>query len=259
MQPFEEQLAELPTFLQLQATDNEQDIVPPYRLRFDILLRRARLVTLQEAVRMMNTIRIKGDPSQHAAVLMQFLRDITLDEAAKHIATLAASIMECEAKNLKRLEAEARLIQISFHLVINSLDETSNLQDIESSLRRTLDLCQTYPDTAGLLLPNYTNIKAVIQGTRKHEGMYTKDSHKVWWTWPKHLLGSLTHCRNGHPYSAATWSDCPECGREVKKPEPKKKDDPNDHLSSPADFMMTAMSSNPWAGMRGFGTAPAAK
>lgn len=224
VQLFEDDVAKLAVFLGISpvSVDDLPDINLCYRLRFEALFFRSRLIIVEESLRMLGALRSLGDDSEHTTVLIQGLEALTRDEANINIKALNTIITECETKNLKRLEAETRLIQMCFHILLKDLGAASNLK-VEDSLRRTLSLCRTYPDTAGVLLVTYNAIKLVLSGERRQGNLYTRGSTRIWWSWPVHKVGNLKECVHGHQYSASTWPDCPECGREVPpspKPEP---------------------------------------
>ena len=223
MQPFEDQVISLSAFFGL-APENE--ITLPYRLRYDVLFSRFRLIALEEGVRMLGPLRRQREPSRHASLLIQSLHDLMLNEAPKHIAALGDIIAQCEVKNLKRLEAESRLVQVCFHLLLKGTEKQSELEVI-TSLNRVSELCQTYPETAGLLEKVYTAVRASILGNQPISKMYDKESLAIWWSWPKHELGSLQYCKNDHPYSGVSGMGCLECGQEVEQVTPDK---PDSHL-----------------------------
>ena len=224
VQLFEDDMAKLAEFLGISPVSAEQlpDINLCYRLRFEALVFRSRLIMLEEGHRMSGALRSMNDDSEHTTVLIRGLQSLTRDEAKIKIKALNSIITECETKNLKRLEAEVRLTQMCFHILLKDLGAASNLS-VEASLRRTLSLCRTYPDTAGMLLMTYNAIKLVLNGERRHGNLYTQGSRRIWWNWPAHKVGNLKVCVHGHQYSMSTWPSCPECGREVPsspKPEP---------------------------------------
>jgi len=212
-------------------------MVVPHRHQLNLLFYRTRLIVLEEGIRMQTALREIENASQHTTILIHKLQDISLQEATRHITKLRETIMDCEGKNLKRLEAECRLVQLCFYITLKTIGKTSELE-VNVTLQKTLDLCQTYPDTAGLLISTYREVKeAILQGRPSStiSTIYVKGPASPWWTWPKHQVGSLEHCKYGHPYSKATWAaGCPECGRETAKVEPVS---PDDHLTSPQDFM----------------------
>lgn len=221
VQLFEDDIAKLKAFLGISpvSVDELPDINLCYRLRFEMLFSRSRLIILEESLRMLGALQSMNDDSEHTTVLIRGLQSLTRDEAYMHIKALDRIITECEIKYLKRLEAEIRLIQMCFHILLKDLGTPSHL-NIEASQLRTLSLCQTYPDTAGVLLRTYIAFKLVLSGERKNGNMYTRGSTRIWWSWPAHQVGNLKECAHGHQYSASTWPHCPECGREVS-PSPK--------------------------------------
>ena len=164
---------------------------------------------------MLVALRNLRNTSQHTLLMSEGMRHMTISEAQGYLASLRDVIIDCQSKNLKRLEAEFHLIQIGFHIVLQDVGVTSELK-VDISLRKTWDLCHTYPDSAGLLVNTYVAVEDHVRGVRRNGNLYS--SRNVWWSWPKHVTGNLQHCsKYGHPYSGATWDGCPECGREVRK------------------------------------------
>lgn len=240
VQHFEDDIAGLAVFLGISAisVDELSDLNLCYRLRFEALFFRSRLIILEESLRMRGALKSMNDDSEHTTVLIRGLQSLTGHEASVKIQALSSIITECEIKNLKRLEAEIRLIQMCFHIVLKDLGGASSL-NVEESLRRTLSLCRTYPDTAGVLLVTYDAFKLVLSGARRHGNLYTQGSTRIWWSWPAHKVGNLKECVHGHQFSASTWPDCPECGREVPpRPDPERVD-PQTFLKE--DAFMVAM------------------
>lgn len=216
VQLFEDDIAKLKVFLGIPPVPAYEilNINLCYRLRFEILCVRSRLIILEESLRMLGALRSMNDDSEHTSVLIQGLQSLTQDEANRHIQFLNSIITECEAKNLKRLEAEIRLIQMCFHVLLIDLGAASSF-GVEASLQRTLSLCRAYPDTAGALLSTYNAVEILLHGGRRHGILYSRGTTQVWWSWPAHKVGSLKVCLYGHQYSASTWPSCPECGREI--------------------------------------------
>lgn len=224
VQLFEDDIAKLAGFLDISSVsaDGFPDINLCYRLRFEALFFRCRLIILEESLRMRRTLRSMDDDSEHTTVLIRGLQSLTRDEANTNIKALNSVITECETKNLKRLEAEIRLVQMCFHILLKHLGAASHLK-VEDSLRRTLSLCRTYPDSAGIFLMTYNAFNLVLSGEQRHGSLYTRGSRRIWWSWPAHEVGNLKECVYRHQYSTSTWTGCPECGREVPsspKPEP---------------------------------------
>ena len=218
MRPFEDNIADLATFLGIPAGPDEIDINFPYLLHFDALFYRCRLIVLEEGLRMHVALSNIRDSSQHTSIMAETLKEMAITEAKEHLATIGTAIEACEGKRLKRLKTELRLVQICFHIVLRDAGTRSKL-NVSASLTKVQDLCRTFPKSAGLLSDTYVAIKAVVDGQQRCGRMYTEASVKVWWTWPKHIAGKLKYCQFGHPYSDETWGDCPECGEEVQKPQ----------------------------------------
>lgn len=196
--------------------DDLPEITMPYQPRFEALFYRCRLISLEESLKMMRALSSMKDDSRHTAVLISGLRQLTIDQASSYISALGDILAGCDRQNLKRLEAEVRLLQACFHIILKNAG-LGNI-NVDESMNKVLVLCQTYPATAGLLLDTYRAVRDVLRSSTGSS--YPYKSRNIWWTWPRHEVGSLAHCRFGHPYSTATWSDCPECGQEVPLPKP---------------------------------------
>ena len=226
VQRFEDDIAQLAVFLGISHVPAYEfpKVNLCYRLRFDVLFVRSRLIILEESIRMLGALRSMDDDSEHTSVLIQGLQSMTQNEANQHILSINNIITECDFKNLKRLEAEARLMQVGFYILLGDLGAASDL-GCEASLNRILSLCSAFPDTAGVLLTTYNSMKMVIDGKQCHANLYTRGSKGIWWSWPAHKVGNLKQCVHGHQYSTSTWPGCPECGREVVfSPEPEAVD-----------------------------------
>lgn len=188
----------------------------PFKIRHDSLYYRCRLVTLEESVRMCGLSVTLGQTSHHMATLFQGLREITTDQALQNTEQIESTIADCEARNLKRLEVELRLLQVSFHIVLMRLGDTSNV-DIKACLDQVQTLCTQYPDTAGVFAPIYRSLKLSYEGQPPTKELYSRDGREFWRQWGKYEVGHLTYCILGHPYSNKTFNACPECGRKVDK------------------------------------------
>ena len=231
VQLFEDDITKLAVFLGVSdvSVDELPDLNLCYRLRFEALFFRSRLIILEESLRMRGALRSMNDDSEHMTVLVRGLYSLTRDEANTNLKALNSMITECETRSLKRLEVEIRLIQMCYHILLEDLGAASNF-NVGASLHRTLSLCQTYPDTAGVLLTTYNAIRLALIGKRHHRNLYARGSRRIWWSWPAHKVGNLKACVHGHQYSTSTWPGCPECGREVP-PSPKPK------LGDPKEFL----------------------
>ena len=232
---FEDNIAKLTVFLGIPPMSAYEvpNINLCYQLRLEVLFVRSRLIILEESHRMLDALRSMNDDSEHTSVLIRGLQSLTQDEANKHIYCLDSIIKESESKNLKRLEAEIRLIQMYFHVLLRDLGAASSL-GVEASLHRTLNLCKAYPDTAGALLSMYTAVESMVSGARRCGILYTQGATRVWWSWPAHKVGSLKVCAHGHQYSSSTWPGCPECGREVLSVPGSKPEDSGQFLKEGA-------------------------
>lgn len=166
---------------------------------------------------MIIALKAMRNPSDHTLIMIGAIEDMTVTEAKEHVAALKNFISDCEEKNLKRLEAEFRLIQACYHFVLSELGTPPDY-DVDASLSKTEALCKSFPDTAGLLMSTHIAIKTVVAGGQRPTNLFK--ARDIWWTWPRHRVGYLKHCVFGHPYSSETWSGCPECGREAQRTEP---------------------------------------
>lgn len=215
----------------MKASGSEIDTNSPWRLRFDALYSRSRLIVLEEALRMIITMKNVRNPSEHTLFMIGKIEEMTTIEARENLVSLGQLISECKQRNFKRLEAEARLVQACYHLVLKELCAPSHCE-VDTSLSRTWELCKSFPATAGLLTSTCIAIRTAVAGGQRPVNFYkAKD---IWWTWPKHVVGHLKHCKFGHPYSSETWLGCPECGREAQPVEPV---DPQKYLKE-NDFVL---------------------
>ncbi len=135
---------------------------------------------------------------------------------------LQSSISECEARDLKRLEVELRLIQVSFCVI---LLETGNMRklpvDMKSSFDKAMATCAQFPDTSGVFVPIYQSLKKSYEGKPASKELYSRESREFWRLW-----GRSSTALYGHPYSTSIFPGCPECGRKV---ETKKQSEAVDH------------------------------
>lgn len=200
-------------------------MTPSYYLRFEMLFYRGRLIILEDALRLTLTLKKLQQPSNHAVVLTKGLREMIIDEAGQRLSDLHTIIAQCKAKYFKRLECEVHLIQLSFHSLLLNLETSSSL-DVEKSLQDTSSFCWKFPDTAGQLVGTYLRLKDALRTNQLHRTLHIYETRNIWWSWPKHTVGYLEHCRYGHPYSAAKKTGCPECGREIPKEKPAKPVEP---------------------------------
>ena len=187
----------------------------PFRLRLDSLFYRCRLLVLEESIYMLEYIKQLGDQTKHSMLLIDGLRAITINQAGEIIKEIGKAVMECQSKSLKRLEVEFRLIQIALHRVLRSLNMTSEV-NVPVSINTAILICQEYPDTAGIFLPDCLSVKSTVEQGRfnwKIE-LFKKEANAFWKSWASQDVGSVGYCTSGHPYPLSTFKDCPECGRQ---------------------------------------------
>lgn len=190
----------------------------PFRLRLDLLLYRCRLIALEERVKLLTPLQAIADGSSHTKILINGLEQLTVSKAHESAMEMASKLRECQAKGLKRLEVEWRLVQAGFIVIPQHLGATPFTEELSVHRREVLLLCQSFPSTAGLLKPSHDNLSRFLLGQR-HSGhnIYTRSTRNVWWTFPKHEVGNLKQCARGHPYSGSIWPHCGECGPEVQR------------------------------------------
>ena len=187
----------------------------PFRLRLDSLFYRCRLMVLEESIYMLDYIKQLGNQTKHSMLLVDGLRAITIGQAGEIIKDIGKAVLECQSKSLKRLEVEFRLVQIALHSVLRSLNMTSEV-DVPASINIAILICQEYPDTAGIFLPDCLSVKNTVEQGRYNWkiDLYKKEANKFWKSWANQEVESIGHCTSGHPYPLSTFKDCPECGRQ---------------------------------------------
>lgn len=212
---------------------------PPFKMRLCSLYYRCRLITLDESVRMCGLLDTLAQSSHHTSTLLLGLREITITQSVQNTIKIQSSIAECETRNLKRLEVELRLIQLSFHLILKSLGSTSGV-DINDSLEKVRQTCTQYPDSAGIFYPHYESLKKSCEGVPSGQELYSNDGRELWQLWGQFEPGHTDYCIFGHPYSGKTFSACPECGRKVVKARKSEAIDYNKFLHENAfiEYMM---------------------
>ena len=186
----------------------------PFRLRLDSLFYRCRLLVLDESVQMLELIQKLDNRTQHAKLLVDGLHALSISQAGEVIIDIDKAITECRSKSLKRLEVEFRLMQIALHGILRSLNTASDL-NVQGSIQVAIRLCQEYPNTAGIFLSDCLSVKSAVEQGRFNWkiDLYKKEANEFWKRWADYEVGTLSHCNFGHPYSAGTFRDCPECGR----------------------------------------------
>lgn len=187
----------------------------PFRLRLDSLFYRCRLLVLEESIYILEYTKQLRDQTKHSMLLVDGLRAITIGQAGEIINDIGKAVTECHSKSLKRLEVELRLIQIALHSILRSLNMTSEV-NVPASINTAILICQEYPDTAGIFLPDCLSVKNTIELGRYNWKLelWKKEANEFWKSWASQEVGSVGHCISGHPYPLSTFKDCHECGRQ---------------------------------------------
>ena len=189
----------------------------PFRLRLDLLYYMCRLITLEESAKIITTLTALQPKSQHVEALAEGLRVMTVEQSLYNVKALETLIAESETRYFMRLEVELRVVQVSFHILLRKYNFKSEM-DIEGCMKKALNLCYRYPDTAGILLQSVRTLQARLEGRGASRRLFTSETITIWREWGYHTIGHLTHCSNGHPFSTANFPECPECGRSVEPP-----------------------------------------
>ncbi|KAI9724422.1 MAG: hypothetical protein M1812_000490 [Candelaria pacifica] len=219
VRPFEKDMSDIASLIEAHPFRRP---VFAFALRLELLFRRCRLETLLEARRMADFLHRQDDPTSHLQTMAQGLLSTTEEQSVQNVDRITIAIKECRNRQLPALEAEFTLTQLAFHVVgkKNGVDITF---DTSKSYERALHLCGKFPDTAGKFFRNFRLAKRSLDGLDPPKQMYAAEPIEHWKKWSRHVTGHLTFCDHHHPYSSATFEDCPECGREtssVLAPEP---------------------------------------
>ena len=209
----------VPRFISVEGDFDTANL--PFKARLESLHYRCRLMVLEEGAHMVQELEKLEPRSRHTEIFLEELRALIVLQTQKKVAELNDSIARCASQNLKRLEVELRLIQISFHSILSTFKTPSGI-DLQSTMTAMLALCEQYPDTAGVFQQSCLSVKVAI-GKRRQDwniNLYSNGANLFWKKWAGHEVGCLRHCQFGHPYSGYVFKDCPECGRYV---EPKRK------------------------------------
>lgn len=113
--------------------------------------------------------------------------------------------------------SRALIIQLAFAKLIDTLDtaDSSQRKDVHEWLQQANTLVTEYPDTAGLLKSSLESVKKYWHGEKTTAELWTPEARMFWEKWGRFHTGSLVYCEHGHPYTAALFQGCPECGRFV--------------------------------------------
>ena len=208
----------------LEVFFNNATIFPPqvlsFKLRHDLLYYFCRCTVIEEAVRLYQHLLGINGSNRQVEIVKIGLRMKAQDQIKRYLEAIKNCIHQSEELNLKRLEVEFRLVQVTFWLILRHDLHLEIGLDVSSSLKRCQVLCGTWPDSAGLFAP----ILKILQARCESKGRplpiceWNQSSLRALWRgWGKYgHTGRLEFCRKGHhPYPMVSFRGCPECGREV--------------------------------------------
>ena len=204
-------------------------------------------MSLEENCQMLAPLNNLGRQTLHAGLLIQGVRTVTIPRLFTGMNGIKDSILACQMHGLQRLEVELRLVQLALWIAMDSIGTPNILAGAEAELDGITKTCRAYPDTAGLMLPSCRKMRLFIRHDRQAKGhpIYCKETHEVWWSWPKHSTGDLRRCGKGHPYSAISMAHCPECGPQS---EASKIPEVNPKASLKTHEFMEAIKAKPFDG-----------
>lgn len=220
--PAEENLSYLMQFYR------DQDLILTYnlqfKLRFDLLFRRARHAFLKDVLDIVKVLKTFNDPSYPVEFLAASLCSTVKVHGQDNIDNLTKPIADCVSKRLPCLEVELRLLQLSFQCLLQAAADVdgSSRRYIysDASMKRVLNLCQMYPHTAGLYKQQAESIKISLKTGKSPGPIFMEQTRAAEQKWRECVPGSITTCTESHPYPAAAFEGCPECGKKVTSEEP---------------------------------------
>ncbi|KAI9783522.1 MAG: hypothetical protein M1839_003692 [Geoglossum umbratile] len=188
--------------------------VLPFALRFKLLYFKCRLMTLTEGLATARFLRGQNDPTNALQGIGLGLFMLAQDHARENNEGINKYIQECKERHLKCLEVEFRLAQACFVGYANQTKYPSHhrMNDNTGS-GRIEELVQAYPSTAGRFKGVVDPILGFARGASLSSPLLeVLGGPGVHHELGEHQVGHLTHCGNGHPYSAVSFKHCPECG-----------------------------------------------
>jgi hypothetical protein len=189
-----------------------------FRLRLELVVLRGRMSMLDFGHQIISSVSGMPNPDKHTSELQSGLLQQVLTDAAVRVAQIDTYVVQCRTKQLPRLEAEMRLVQVAMWLILRaySAESTTKLNP-RVSLGVCLDLLETWPDTAGALWGPYRAVSEAFLSRRTLPSLpeiYGKGDRDPW-LWKGYRPGHMIYCPNKHPYSQACFPlGCPECGTE---------------------------------------------
>ena len=213
--PFEDNLQRLVTFVHNPNILGE--VVPTYGFRYRLVYYLCRLVTLEDGLRVFQHLGTLGELDRHTSTLMEGLKASILDHSCAELKSLETTIANAKVAHLPRVEVELRIVHLGIHLILKGIAADSGV-NVNETFDKIESLIQRFPDTAGKMAGPSKDLKALMKDGRKDPKfltIYGKGSRDLVFKLGNHKVGSLTHCQYRHPYSAACFETCPECGMEV--------------------------------------------
>lgn len=250
--PFERSIAWLQeTIPAALSSITKRTIHPTFSLRFTILHRRARNLWIFDCLRVSRYLTSLDDPSLEVQRMAELLRMRASRECWTGISECEGALTKALTAKAPAIEVEIRLQQIQLsHLLDLTLagDADTDAAPISTmtpdapvdSLRKAIDLCRQFPDTAGRfskLVDGFADVGKKKNNNNSTDAKQSQiptvlssmprtcnnESRKAELGWGEHLAGSLHVCaRAGHAYSRETQvkantQGCPECGRDIIK------------------------------------------
>ncbi|KIW83680.1 hypothetical protein Z517_02926 [Fonsecaea pedrosoi CBS 271.37] len=215
-------------------------VIPSYNLGFhlhlDVLEFRAVVVRLSDALRLSNQLLSLPDPSFGVQRLGLKNLQFVYKESISCVRYCQGALDNASTDTYPSLKAEIKLQQLQFMLFVKSTraqlselghpidDDCTDVNDetVRAGLDAVIAICRRSPGTCALLM---VTAQDMIMAFERFDGSkppsipeikndYTRKIENLW---RRHQLGSLTMCRQSHPYSATTFSDgCPNCGKQAQ-------------------------------------------
>ena len=154
-------------------------------------------------------------------ILVCGLRQLAVRLIENNSSILTSSIERCQSAYLKRLECEGILVQLCYSIFSRKLGISVVNGIFDRQFDMALNLCHSFPRTAGKLRPAFMILRDSAQLVMGHDilhlpTLFTRECREILWRLPEHRPGSLMPCQHDHVFSAITWTKgCPECGPEV--------------------------------------------
>ncbi|KAL8997355.1 MAG: hypothetical protein Q9169_003337 [Polycauliona sp. 2 TL-2023] len=179
-----------------------------FKVRLDLLHLHCRLTVVQEAARIIHFLR-KSDAPRHTEHMVKVMKRHTIKEIDENVLAAEGLVKYCRSNSMRLLEAETILVQLSFDAVGETLGCVADNLELRE---RAEQLIIENPDTAGRLRSCYQSLDPFTKSQGSMGELWTIKTREIWEKWGEYEMGSLTYCKNGHPYSRKAFPICPECG-----------------------------------------------